>query len=588
MAKRSLRRTFFHKNHCLAVINSLVDAGAETAGSEAVLTVLLEHWSHPDEFSIRALDTNLRQSCNLSQLAAVFLTRSIPKIERALAKNLGAYDPGALCTGVMLAIPAGLTGPLQQLIVNRPETFHATEQEGIALGLAAWHRRVDILDMLLSKIRSSTPALIPAYSHALGYCVVIPEKGDLQANIDGLFEEDIPYWHRERNGERDKFLRVSPLVLSIWSQECLEKLLENGFKPDRLTLAVAICLNGEVELIEKLVHNGGWVDDSDLDRPGPLYLSVERKLEAITKVLLNAGLSPNESNNLVEIGRSPLQKAVEDGNLEMIDLFLEYRADVNAPAAMDSGATALQLAAIQGRLGIARRLIDLEADVNASGAMVHGRTALEGAAEHGRLDMVQLLLDCGACVVGDGCLQYFKAIKFAEEAGHEVVANFLKNHREWASLDHKMWGLFVVLDKEDLEEVRSLKDLIDSSATSARSSSSSCMNGDSPEELIRLDDHSDCEDDSIQVESDQRPATADEDRPAVWDPMLTEDVDNETGIEEQLLPVMTVDSTWNRRSVTPDWNDPQPWLDTEMESGFCFEIGEEDMDWAEAQHPRSQ
>lgn len=65
-----------------------------------------------------------------------------------------------------------------------------------------------------------------------------------------------------------------------------------------------------------------------------------------------------------ELRRTPLQHAVELGNMEIFNLLLEHGADVNAPAADDGGVTALQIAAIQGYIGIARRLLDLGADVN--------------------------------------------------------------------------------------------------------------------------------------------------------------------------------------------------------------------------------
>lgn len=116
------------KHDCLAVISSLVDAGAETAGNEAELTVLLETWRHPDEVSLLASrKVSRRKACSLSILAAIFLTRSIPRIERALASCLGAYDPGALCAGVMLVISSGSTVALEQLVANRPEAFHGHE-----------------------------------------------------------------------------------------------------------------------------------------------------------------------------------------------------------------------------------------------------------------------------------------------------------------------------------------------------------------------------------------------------------------------------------------------------------------------------
>ncbi|KAK2739997.1 hypothetical protein CKAH01_07166 [Colletotrichum kahawae] len=236
------------------------------------------------------------------------------------------------------------------------------------------------------------------------------------------------------------------------------------------------------------------MDNSHADRPGPLYLSVERRSEEMTRVLLKANMDPNESNYLVKFGRSPLQKAVEDGNLQMIDLLLQAGADVNTPAAKTRGATALQLAAIKGRLGIAKRLIELKANVNAPGAETHGRTALEGAAEHGRLDMVQLLLDCGANVAGSGRLQYLKAIRLANDQGHTVMADFLENLRAWLTLDYEIWDMVIRLKRDDywgeLEGLCCLEEFI---ANSAESPSSNYRDGDSPEETESLGGNSDDE-----------------------------------------------------------------------------------------------
>ncbi|KAF0321115.1 hypothetical protein GQ607_011722 [Colletotrichum asianum] len=404
----------------------------------------------------------------------------------------------------------------------------------------------------------------------------------------------------------------------------------------------------------------------------------------MTRVLLNTGISPNESNKYISYGRSPLQQAVEDGNLEMIDLLLESGADVNAPPAKIGGATALQLAAIKGRLGIGRRLIDLGANVNASGAEMHGRTALEGAAEYGRLDMVQLLLDSGADVVGDGCLQYFWAIRFAEDVLHVAVSNLLKNHREWTSLDHEMWGLFVALDWTGLEKLGSLEELVTSSAisassvssvSSAKSSSSRYRNEDDPEKVVLMDDYPDWEYDGIQEESfgegrispteaspvdgilgrlqdswaaicpgaghddtvleyhtssqvyddttwiqhlgneenrfetswdvgsteavhyvhavqgfpipdvnsqmawNHQLRSATQYSQAAWEPGLLEGLDNGMRMSQQLFPAMNVDSAWNSQLGSADWNNPQDWHGTEIESAICSEIFESDMNW---------
>lgn len=478
-------------NSYLEIVSLLVNAGAETVGSESELVVLLEDWRPPDESLPRDfLDAFTCTSPKLSTLAATFLTRSIPKIQRALTTRPVAYEPGALCAGVMFAISNGSAGFLQQILNNRPVVVHDSCQEGTALGLAAWYGRMDIVDMLLSKVPNATPALIPVHLETHQPELRIPPtpwRKDMQTIISESFEDSIPIWHREPQVGME-LLCGTPLTLSIWSQTCLDKLLEKDFYPDRLTIAVAVC-HGDIKILERLLQRKR-IDDSHTDRPGPVYLSVERMFEEMTRILLDAGLSPNEPNNLVKFGRSPLQKAVEDGNLKMIDLLLDSGADVNAVAAKYCGGTALQLAAITGRLGIARRLVDLGADIDAPSAQIHGRTALEGAAELGRLDMVQFLLHCGANIIGYGSLQYFKAIRFAQEQGHKVVENSLSNHREWTSFEHESWLLFNALDNEGRQKLTSLEELYPSSDECP---SFGHLNGAIPEEMVLQNESSDYE-----------------------------------------------------------------------------------------------
>ncbi|TDZ17655.1 B-cell lymphoma 3 protein [Colletotrichum orbiculare MAFF 240422] len=88
----------------------------------------------------------------------------------------------------------------------------------------------------------------------------------------------------------------------------------------------------------------------------------------MTQLLLKYGEEINEDNVYVSFGRSPLQQAVENGDLPMIDLLLEEGANVNQAAANYHGATALQLSAIKRYLGIAKVLIDRGAHVDAKRA----------------------------------------------------------------------------------------------------------------------------------------------------------------------------------------------------------------------------
>ncbi|PYH79081.1 ankyrin [Aspergillus uvarum CBS 121591] len=161
----------------------------------------------------------------------------------------------------------------------------------------------------------------------------------------------------------------------------------------------------------------------------PLQAAVKTQQASVVRdLLVLKGADINYSGE-GQLRRTPLQHAVELGNMEIINLLLEHGADVNAPAAYDGGATALQIAAIQGYIGIARKLLDLGADINQGPACENGRTALMGAAEHGRIDMLHMLLDEGALVVGEYEEEYYEAVELAEGQGHYAAARLLKSFK---------------------------------------------------------------------------------------------------------------------------------------------------------------
>ncbi|KAJ5640408.1 ankyrin [Penicillium herquei] len=175
----------------------------------------------------------------------------------------------------------------------------------------------------------------------------------------------------------------------------------------------------------------------------PLQAAVEtQQLSIVHDLLFLKGANINYLGE-GKLRRTPLQHAVELGNMEIFDLLIECGADVNAPPADDGGATALQIAAIQGFIGIARRLIDLGADVHQAAAIKNGRMALMGAAEYGRIDMLQLLLDEGALVSGgfNFELDFAEAIDLAEGRGHYAAARLLTSFKEsveWGSVEHML------------------------------------------------------------------------------------------------------------------------------------------------------
>ena len=128
------------------------------------------------------------------------------------------------------------------------------------------------------------------------------------------------------------------------------------------------------------------------------------------------------------VKRTPLQRAAELGNLEIVDILVNRGADVNGPAAARGGGTALQLAVKGCYIPVACRLLSLGANVNAPASLANGRTALEAAAEHGRLDMVQILFNAGAASRRSDRGQIKNAITLAKGNGHFGVCELLEQH----------------------------------------------------------------------------------------------------------------------------------------------------------------
>ncbi|BCS23623.1 uncharacterized protein APUU_40067A [Aspergillus puulaauensis] len=218
-----------------------------------------------------------------------------------------------------------------------------------------------------------------------------------------------------------------------WSPSLVGRALTLSIISSHIELATYL-LSWHVDVNQEITIYHPEVEDED-GKPIPGYKIVVTPLQIAVRdqhvhvVEQMLGTHPAIDINYLGAGenrRTALQHAVENGNMELVNLLLHHGANINSTPARDGGATALQIASIRGYLGIARRLIELGAEINAAPARVNGRTALEGAAEHGRIDMIQMLLLGGASVTGDdGQRQYRRAIEFAERNGHNAAARLL-------------------------------------------------------------------------------------------------------------------------------------------------------------------
>ncbi|KAH7322552.1 ankyrin repeat-containing domain protein [Stachybotrys elegans] len=268
-------------------------------------------------------------------------------------------------------------------------------------------------------------------------------------------------------------------------EQTVRYLIENGADvnaPPAVTrgstaLEASLNRSNGTELFELLLKHGALMDQHHCGLSPILCRLILREthdqnLFQHVKHVLEDGADPNymptNESKLWWVGfpMTPLQRAAERANLELVELLVSHRGDVNRPAgwkrgrtalqaaashkkpqlklvqylldlgaevdappAADSGFTALQGASIQGHINIVLLLLERGADPNAHPALENGRTAVAGAAEHGRLDVVKVLLNAGARPYRWGKQSGFQAeIELAEKNRHFAIADLLRSH----------------------------------------------------------------------------------------------------------------------------------------------------------------
>ncbi|RWA08374.1 hypothetical protein EKO27_g6732 [Xylaria grammica] len=385
-----------------------------------------------------------------SFLELAILSKDRNTIDWALSAEPGYYDPGALCAAVQLAVVTESIFCYEKVLARRPESLIADPLESTALGIAASGNNMQLLRDLLSALPPSPNCLI--------------DRGSLFEPKDP-FPRIEPFWrHRFLVPSRLSCRKGSPLTYAVGPgrEKNFSLLLGHGYRPDALTLFRAIAV-GSLEQI-KFIYDSGL---GDLIAKSPSYLSIPKPKVPFTRSRL---LQIAVYNNRTDVAqwvlaqdpevdgwredkifqKSPLQYAVECGNLELVHILLKHRVSPNGKPSKPAGMTALQSAAQKGFIGIAKILIDHEtpADVNAHRSPLGGLTALESASQNGRLDMVQFLLSNGAKTEGTGQRQYIRAIRLAQNGGYVEVVNVLKAHRRWTRRDEESFR------NENVEEYR--------------------------------------------------------------------------------------------------------------------------------------
>ena len=209
-----------------------------------------------------------------------------------------------------------------------------------------------------------------------------------------------------------------------------EKMADSTTTSKSLLLEACTDINVDIEIIKDLIEKGVDINLQDADGWTALFAACNDGNAQLTDILLNADADPNISTNEgTWEGISPLMRASQTGNHEIVKLLIQKGADVNKKD--QDGWTALHWACDEQRDGhdqvvdlllqanadvnicstvaklsplmlacddkfpqAVKSLLDKEADVNLQ--QEDGKTALYIACDHNEDEIVEMLLSSDA------------------------------------------------------------------------------------------------------------------------------------------------------------------------------------------------
>lgn len=147
------------------------------------------------------------------------------------------------------------------------------------------------------------------------------------------------------------------------------------------------------ELVYQLVQAGAYVDvPKNQENYAPLHVAVERGDLEMTRKLLKGGANPNGGFCANRQWLTPLQQASRLGQDHLVQLLIDYGAEVNGLPFFSRGRTALQEAASWGHVSVVKLLLTFGAKINLARAEYDGISAIEAAAAGNHQGLVQLFL----------------------------------------------------------------------------------------------------------------------------------------------------------------------------------------------------
>lgn len=172
--------------------------------------------------------------------------------------------------------------------------------------------------------------------------------------------------------------------------EIAKLLLENKAKiKDELLIAIkSPIVESRINIMKLLIDNKANINYTDENGFSPLNIAIESGDMELTKFLITNGANVN---SLMQDGVSLIGYAIAQNNMDLLQILIENGANVNNTNGDSWANTPLQTASRLGLDNVVRILLTRNADINA--VDMNGNTALHTAALNSQLSVVKLLLE---------------------------------------------------------------------------------------------------------------------------------------------------------------------------------------------------
>lgn len=242
------------------------------------------------------------------------------------------------------------------------------------------------------------------------------------------------------------------------------------------------CKTESIAEIEKLLKTGEDINQKDGYGYTGLMWAIEKENYEVAKYLINEGADINIKSK-TDAGNTALYASISDENpnLELVELLIEKGANVND--ANERNENCLQAAVMSGNLDLVNLLIEYDVDVNFMVSVDEvGVWAYLNYEKESYLDIMEVLIDAGLEINKQDSIGYTALLEMASNGHLDIIKLLVKNGADINLAKDDETTPLMLATYEDHEEIVKylVKECADIDAVNAQGNTAliaGCLNG---------------------------------------------------------------------------------------------------------------